>query len=289
MLDIPSVMPWKKFQEWSKVYGDVVFLNLPGQPTVILGSAKAAFELLDKRSDIYSDRPTPIMHKMMSWGWNLALMPYSQRWRDHRREFHQHFNQHEVPKFHQIQLRECRAFLQRVFASPTNDLGQNVRQIFTAIILKIAYDMDISDLRDEYVLLAQEAVEGISIVTVPGICWLEHFPFLRYIPTWVPWTYSKRITEYYRPIVENMVNKPFDEIKQGIVNGQDNHSLVSSIIERIQQRSIEDPSNPIDDKIARNVAGVAYATAADTVSVLHLVYRILSQYTCRQLQQVNLS
>ncbi|KAK7691811.1 hypothetical protein QCA50_005214 [Cerrena zonata] len=96
--------------------------------------------------------------------------------------------------------------------------------------------MDISNLRDEYILLAQAAVEGISIVTVPGICWSEHFPFLRYIPTWVPWAYSKRITEYYRPIVENVVNKPFDEIKQGIVNRQVNHSLVSSIIERVQQK-----------------------------------------------------
>ncbi|KAK7678444.1 hypothetical protein QCA50_018504 [Cerrena zonata] len=30
MLDVPSVMPWKAFQEWSKTYGDVMFLDLPG-------------------------------------------------------------------------------------------------------------------------------------------------------------------------------------------------------------------------------------------------------------------
>ncbi|KAK7678466.1 hypothetical protein QCA50_018526 [Cerrena zonata] len=97
---------------------------------------------------------------------------------------------------------------------------------FATIILTIAYDMDISDSRDEYVLLVQEAVEGISIVTVPVIYW---------------------ITEYYRPIVENMVNKPFDEIKQGMGSTK--------------------TSNPIDDKIARNVASVAYATAADTIEI----------------------
>ena len=43
--------------------------------------------------------------------------------------------------------------------------------------------MDIADLDDEYVLLAQKAVEGISVATVPGVYWVEHFPFLRHIPS----------------------------------------------------------------------------------------------------------
>ena len=77
--------------------------------------------------------------------------------------------------------------------------------------------MDINDLRDEYVLMAQEAVEGISIVTVPGICWLEYFPFLRHPPSWIPGTFSKRLAEYYRPIVEAMIDKPFNEIKEEMV------------------------------------------------------------------------
>ena len=78
--------------------------------------------------------------------------------------------------------------------------------------------MDINDLRDEYVLMAQEAVEGISIVTVPGICWLEYFPFLRHLPSWIPGTFSKRLAEYYRPIVEAMIDKPFNEIKEEMVS-----------------------------------------------------------------------
>ena len=77
--------------------------------------------------------------------------------------------------------------------------------------------MDINDLHDEYVILAQEAVEGISRATVPGVYWVEHFPLLRYIPSWVPGAYSKRMTEYYKPFVQTMRNKPFDEIKRRMV------------------------------------------------------------------------
>ena len=28
----------------------------------------------------------------MGWEWNLAQIPYGQSWRDHRRGFHQYFN-----------------------------------------------------------------------------------------------------------------------------------------------------------------------------------------------------
>lgn len=42
--------------------GDVVHLKPLGQHIIILGSAQAAFDLLDKRSAIYSDRPrSPIV------------------------------------------------------------------------------------------------------------------------------------------------------------------------------------------------------------------------------------
>ena len=41
--------------------GDVVYLDVLGQDTIILGSLKAARVLLEKRSANYSDRPTSVM------------------------------------------------------------------------------------------------------------------------------------------------------------------------------------------------------------------------------------
>ncbi|KAK7678456.1 hypothetical protein QCA50_018516 [Cerrena zonata] len=266
MLDVPSVMPWKTYKDWSKVYGDVIFLNLPGSSLVVLGSAQAAVDLLEKRSDIYSDRPISILHQMMSWDWNLAFMPYTPLWRNQRREFHQFFNSGQVSKYQPIQLRECRAFLQRLLNSPSADLGQNIRHVFTAIILKVTYDMDISDLRNEYVLFAQEAVDGLSRVTVPGVYWVEFFPFLRHVPSWVPGTSSRRLTEYYKPIVEIMRDKAFDDIKQDMANGKESPSVAAALLSRLYKKAGEDDANLIDDKVARNVAGLAYAAAADTTT-----------------------
>ncbi len=85
MFDMPKVLPWVGYREWSKIYGeahfssncqdvhchlsavtgDIVYLHLPAQPTVVLGSVQAAIELLDRRSAIYSSRPTPIMDALL--------------------------------------------------------------------------------------------------------------------------------------------------------------------------------------------------------------------------------
>ncbi len=43
---------------------DVLFLQLPLQPTIILCSAKAAFDLMDRRSNIYSDKPQVLMDEL---------------------------------------------------------------------------------------------------------------------------------------------------------------------------------------------------------------------------------
>lgn len=44
--------------------GDIVFLHLPIRPVIILGSVKAAFDLLDKRSHLYSDRVPSKMNEL---------------------------------------------------------------------------------------------------------------------------------------------------------------------------------------------------------------------------------
>ncbi|KAK7678470.1 hypothetical protein QCA50_018530 [Cerrena zonata] len=265
-LHLPTTVPWRRFQEWSNIYGDVMYLKLPGDSTIILGSAQAAFDLLDKRSDIYSDRPTSVMQKMMFWDWAISLMPYTQTWREHRREFHQYFYQRKVPTYRPVQLAQCRAGLQRLLISPTENVGQNLRQIFTANILKIMYNLDITDLRDEYVVAAQKALEGVSLGSVPGKFWVEFLPILRHIPSWVPGNYAGKMAEHYKPVVEFMRSKPFDGIKQDMINGNVPPSIASSLIERTYQKSGEDYSTLIDDTLARNVAGMAYAASSDTTT-----------------------
>jgi len=66
LYDIPHENAWVTYAEWSKKYGDVIHVSVFGTSTIILNSAKAALELLEKRSANYSDRPRMVIFFIFS-------------------------------------------------------------------------------------------------------------------------------------------------------------------------------------------------------------------------------
>ncbi|KAJ7167405.1 hypothetical protein C8R43DRAFT_877644 [Mycena crocata] len=61
---IPSKQNSLVFHDWSKKYGDVMYLEVLCQPMIVLDSQRAAIDLLDNRSANYSDRPAYIRYEM---------------------------------------------------------------------------------------------------------------------------------------------------------------------------------------------------------------------------------
>ena len=55
---IPTTDAQEAFHEWSRKYGDVMYLEVLGKPLVVLSTEEAAIDLLVKRSANYSDRPS---------------------------------------------------------------------------------------------------------------------------------------------------------------------------------------------------------------------------------------
>jgi hypothetical protein len=109
--------------------GDICSVTVLGQPLIILNSAKIATDMLDKKSSIYSDRPTLQMGgELVGWKNAVVLLPYGDRFRRHRRFFHRLMGSHSTMKqFLPIEELETRRFLRRVLAKPEN-LSAHVRQ-----------------------------------------------------------------------------------------------------------------------------------------------------------------
>ena len=56
---------------------NIMYLNALGQPMIVINSLNAASELLDRRTNIYSDRPRLIVaHEILCGGLVSAFMPY---------------------------------------------------------------------------------------------------------------------------------------------------------------------------------------------------------------------
>ena len=64
----------------TEIAGEVMYLDGAGQPIVVLNSLKSAFELLERRSTNYSDRPRLIMaQEILSNGLMFSLMNHGER------------------------------------------------------------------------------------------------------------------------------------------------------------------------------------------------------------------
>ena len=58
-----------------------MYLDGAGQPVIVCNSLKSAFELLERRSVNYSDRPRFIMaQEILSGDLQLSVMKFNDRW-----------------------------------------------------------------------------------------------------------------------------------------------------------------------------------------------------------------
>ena len=122
--------------------GDLVYSRLFGKDIIIINSEKIAKDLLENRSNNYSDRPYFITNELSVLSsrivlsisvhifrcgvdFNSVMLHYGDRWRLHRRFFHQTFRVDAVPRFLPIQHRKACQLLRRLLDSP-EQLGEHV-------------------------------------------------------------------------------------------------------------------------------------------------------------------
>ncbi|KAI0647812.1 CyP450 monooxygenase [Trametes meyenii] len=252
---MPKTAPWAAYRDMSTHYGEIVSFQLLGQRVMILGTVKAALELLEKRSANYSDRPVSPMIELIGWEWDFGFMPYGQVWRQHRRLFWQHFHPGVVAKYHSIQREASGKFLQRLLTSPAR-LEDHIRYTFASSVLKAVYGIDVAEHGDKIIDTVEMAMEGVALGMTPGAFLVEYLPFLRYVPQWVPGAgFQKKLTKW-RDASHTMVDLPFEEAKSTM-----RRDPLSSIVGTMLSSS---GASGADEELAKNVAAIAYAGGADT-------------------------
>ena len=153
LFDLPPTHLWEKFSEFGKQYGplsllmparfsllhgrmltnpfagEITYLNVIGQKMIILNSSKAAVDLLDKRSSIYSNRPVVMMAgEIVGWNKILGFLQYGPRFREFRKYMNKSIGTRaSVEKFAPLLEKETAKFVARVKADPSS-LVQRIRK-----------------------------------------------------------------------------------------------------------------------------------------------------------------
>ncbi|KAF8874735.1 cytochrome P450 [Infundibulicybe gibba] len=256
LLDMPRAeKPWLVFREWSKIYGDIMYLNICGISIIILDSTRRTTDMLGERSSIYSDRPhMPMLIDLMDYGWFFAFMPYGAGWRRHRRLFHKYFHPNAVSKYHPAQSHATRIFLRRLLQSP-EDLRGHIRHAFAAAIMKITYGISIKEENDPYVKIAEQTARGVAEAGSPGAF----------------------LAADWRTIGYEMAEKPWKLVKSQHSQGMASPSVATGLLDDLPP--IGDEQREEEEMYARGTAAIAYAGGADTtVSTVHGFFMAMALY-----------
>ncbi|KAH9987708.1 CyP450 monooxygenase [Russula vinacea] len=222
---------WVTFGKWSKDFAsDIVHVQVFGTHIVILNSAKAANEILDGRSAIYSDRPAmPGLTTLINMEWNFGLIEYGPRWRNWRKSFHMFFNPQAAEKFHPVELEGVHWLLRNLLATP-EDLVHHMRQESDP---SIAYG-------DPNVEVAEKAVGAIIAGSLRGRIF-DLFPFLVHMPWWFPGAgFKKEAQTKWIPHVNTALHAPYETVRRQMAAGTAKPSVAASMISELNDKSSEE-------------------------------------------------
>ncbi|KAI9058138.1 cytochrome P450 [Trametes sanguinea] len=256
--------PWLGFRELTRIYGDIVYLEVLGKPMLILGSPGIISEFLDKRSANSCDRVQSPLAGLIGQEYNFAFMPYSELWKRHRRAMWQHFHPTAVRNYWPAQQAVMHVLLVKLLEKPSA-CQEHIRYCFTALQFKTIYGADISDVTDRRVAIMKEIFLSLQQCTISTQFLLARLPILRYLPFWTPLIGKqlKGLAMSKEPS-RHMVEQEFDEARARNEENHEDSFIVSQLLEANAHIGTETMNHGEGDWIARSVAAAAAEGGADT-------------------------
>ncbi|KAF4619930.1 hypothetical protein D9613_004665 [Agrocybe pediades] len=271
-LDIPSVKSSKVYVEWEKKYNSkILHAEALGNHILVLNSLEDADELLEKRSKNYSDRPHIPLVKILGWEFNISLMQFDDVWRLHRKICQQNFRKGASEEYDPVHVSKVNDFLVDLLSTPNSNLETNIKKLSIAIPLASMYGYHLESLDDPCVIAAEKsASEGGNLLITAT--YVNAFPFLGRLPTWVPFAKASRIAEEVRKNTKEMMRIPTEKIKKLMAEGKASPSLVTSMLERKFSSGITAEEEATIENIAYTVYGAASGTTtASMATFFHLM------------------
>ncbi|KAL4926236.1 cytochrome P450 [Aspergillus undulatus] len=259
--------------------GPISSITIFGQTIIILNDSHIAFDLLEKRSNIYSPRPwMTFAGEMVGWEHILAMQPYTDPFRAYRKVMHcVIWPKNTVAQFNALQEVEVRRFLFQVLGKP-DGIAQHIRTETGAVILKIAYGYNINPHGyDPLVALANEFIDNISVAGTPGAFLVDTIPLLKYVPSWFPGAGFKRTAAAWHKGLLTTIEKSYRLVQQQTKTGNYLDSYLSNILEEAQGKGKILTAE--EEQVIKWTAGSLYTGGVDTtVSALSCFFLAIALY-----------
>ncbi|CAE6350687.1 unnamed protein product [Rhizoctonia solani] len=273
VLSIPSAPEQLAFMQLGKqLDSDIVSLDLFGQDVIILNSAQAAIDTLEKRSGAYSDRSFPAMlddPRLMDWSTNPATIQYGDRWRHYRRILNEWLNARAVAQFHTMQQNQTRSMLRRLLdvttsSQPYTGVRNEFFYTMGSTMFQLAYGYDVQGLQDPFFAQSRKTVETAAMAGMYSNFLVNLFPALSNLPTWLPGMNWKKKAYEYKLTKDQALSGPYEWAKSQVAAGTAKPSILSALL---QDHPLTLHMNPDERELSlKELAFVIYAGGTDTSS-----------------------
>ncbi|PLN86178.1 cytochrome P450 oxidoreductase [Aspergillus taichungensis] len=188
----PQVLPWRTFDAWCKRYGPIVSAQFGGQTTIFISDAAIAKDLLDKRSNIYSDRPWMVMARdNVTKGMHLLIRPYDERYKLHQRMEAPVLAPRASSTYLPIQDLESKQLLRGLLSS--NNFTNAFERYSSSVLFALAYGFRLETGTEPEIDWAREVQDNFVIAARVGTWIVDAIPILNHLPPCLaPW---KRFAE----------------------------------------------------------------------------------------------
>ncbi|KAI0314890.1 cytochrome P450 [Amylostereum chailletii] len=250
VFDLNRHAPWTTFTQWKYQYGDVVGWRALGNNILVLNSAKAISDLLDKRGTNNSHRPIFTV--------SMPIMPYGPEWRHTRKLAHQALGPSAVMKYHGLQ-EDMAALLANEILDNPEEFFDYVRMAAGRIVLAVTYGISVKTADSEYITQADATMKMISESTVPGAYLCDLIPSMKYLPLWLP--FQKKAVAGKRMIAD-FVARPFMKVKADMDLGVARPSLTQDLLANID--SNDEVSHAEYEQLVMWTTGSMYGAGGET-------------------------
>jgi len=231
LFDVPTENEYKVFTRWRHKYGDLIQLTVFGRPTIVINSKRMANDMFSKKSSLYSSRPHLTMAcDLVGWKDALVLLKYTDRFKSFRRMFHTVVGTRvNVDKFRETLEEESALMARRLLDDPGFD--GPVRKAVGAIILRISHGYRPKPNNDPMVRIADQATDHLNLILSPGRFLVDVFPFLRFIPEWLPGGGVHKVAREMKHTLIDLTNQSYQYAQDQIAKGTATPSFVSTMLE----------------------------------------------------------
>ncbi|KAF9228330.1 cytochrome P450 [Gyrodon lividus] len=226
-------IPWgdsapKEYGQWSKIYGPLVYFRTFGREFIVVNTLKAALDLFEKRSLIYSTKPRLVMAGELVGKEKTSMIfsRYNSRLKSCRRIVHSWMGRQAIEKYWPALEKGSYALLFSFLSDP-DEFSSSIRVHTGAVLLGLIYGFECKIKGDPLIDLSEHVCGLTAEAMKPGRWLCDSFPWLAYIPWWFPGAHFKRWAMETRRITNNLIQIPFEEVKAAIIEGRANKCWVA--------------------------------------------------------------